>query len=123
LKDKVSNRSHVGLVGWRLMTDIASSRERAEVVLGVAQMSCEIGAHAFGHRTYVPETEVRPQNRLLCKNNMREIDYYLLFGHGRVRVFRHIGQIVNAVKNGVDGLGDVMVHLVQWGQNTGRWLD
>jgi hypothetical protein len=40
LKNKVSNRSHVGLVGWRLMIDIASSRERAEVGLGVAQMLC-----------------------------------------------------------------------------------
>jgi hypothetical protein len=58
------------------------------------------------------ETEVGLQNRLLCKNNGREIDH-LLFGHGRLRVFRHVRQIVNAVKNGVDGLGDVTVHLAQ----------
>jgi hypothetical protein len=77
-----------------------------------AEMLSQIGAHAFGHRMSVPETEVRLQNRLLCKNNSRKIDH-LLFSHGRVRVFRHAGQIVDAVKNGVNGLGDVTVHFAQ----------
>jgi hypothetical protein len=76
-------------VGWLLMTDISSSRERTKICLGVTQMLGEIGARAFSHRTPVPETEVRLKNGLLGKNNTREIDH-LLFGHGRVRVFRDI---------------------------------
>jgi hypothetical protein len=111
LSDKVSHCGNsIGLMGRLLVKDVTSSRERAEIALGVTKVSEHVNPGAFSRRTSIPKTEILLENGLACENYVRHI-HHLLRSHGRESMLRKINEIVDSVEDSVNRERDVVVHV------------
>jgi hypothetical protein len=81
LGNKISHFSNsVSLMEGLLMKDITSSREVAEVTLGIAKMLKHVGPSTFNDWAAIPEAEILFKNWLASKNDIGKI-YHLLRGY------------------------------------------
>ncbi len=111
LSDKVSHSGNsIGLMSRLLVKDVTSSRERAEIALGVTKVSEHVSPGAFSRRTSILKTEILLENGLACKNDVRHI-HHLLRSHGRESMLGKINEIVDSVEDSVNREGDVVVHV------------
>ena len=111
LSNKVSHSGNsIGLMSRLLVKDVTSSRERAEIALGVTKVSEHVSPGAFSRRTLIPKTEILLENGLACKNDVRHI-HHLLRSHGRESMLGKINEIVDSVEDSANREKDVIEHV------------
>jgi hypothetical protein len=112
LGNKISHFSNsVSLMEGLLMKDITSSREVAEVGLGITEMLEHVDPSTFNGWAAIPEAQILLKNWLASKNDIGKI-YHLLRGHWRESMLCKINEIINGIEDSVNRERNVIMHIL-----------
>ena len=92
------------------MVDISRGWQRTQISLSFSEVREHVLPCAIKCGRSIPETKILLQDWLAREDDVSKVDM-LPCSHRGFRLLRQIGQVVDGVENGVNRLGDVVVHV------------